>query len=405
MSIVDRYIFRRWLGAFGIALLATLGALVLIDLSDDLPDLLAFGVSAGDILRYYLLLLPSFTPVVLPIALMLSILLSLGALNQRNEIVALRASGLSLLRITRPLWGVGVVLTHVLFFLNIEWAPWSIETARRIYDSYDFQKQLSERPEAEVGVIDNLTFANPKAGRLWFMNRFSELTFEAKGLNIYQRNEAGRVIADYTANEAYFDDYAGHWVLKQGRATRFDAQGEQIFSLPFEDVQADRQALEEELSRWDVNSDTYRKKRRVLTELNRIWEAMQELDEPPGLMRTFKKRPKDLSLRELRQVIDTFSTQESKQLNAYRARYHSLLATPVSCLIVVALAIPFAVAGVHTGAMIGVAKTLGLLLVYFFITNLALILGKNNVLEPIIAAWLPNVLMPAVTVYLYRQAR
>ena len=226
MKTIDRYIVVHWLQAFGLALLATMGALLMEDLSDDLPDLLDVNIGAFDIIRYYLVLLPSFLPTVLPITILLSVLLSLGALHQKNQITALRASGFSLWQITRSIWMGGIVLAICFFFLNVQWVPWSVETARKIFESYEFKHQLKEKPAEEVGIINNLTFSNVKGRRLWFIGRFNEMTHEAYELSIYQKDSNDRITAHYSANEAFFEESAQHWVLKQGRFTQFSSEEE-----------------------------------------------------------------------------------------------------------------------------------------------------------------------------------
>ena len=65
----------------------TLGLLLMEDMYDDLPDLLAYGANFMDVAWYYLVLLPSFLPIVLPLALLISVLFSLGNLHRNNEII------------------------------------------------------------------------------------------------------------------------------------------------------------------------------------------------------------------------------------------------------------------------------------------------------------------------------
>ena len=103
VTLIDRYVFSEWVKAFSLTLGATLGILVLEDLYDDLPDFLGYGAGGSEILTYYLVLLPSFLPSVIPLSLLVSILFSLGGQHGRNEVIAMRACGLSLFRLSRSL--------------------------------------------------------------------------------------------------------------------------------------------------------------------------------------------------------------------------------------------------------------------------------------------------------------
>ena len=147
MTTFDRYIFSEWVKTFALAMGLTLGLLLMEDMYDDLPDLLAYGANIGDVAWYYRVLLPSFLPIVLPLALMISVLFSLGNLHRNNEIIAMRACGLSLYKLTRSLWTMVIVFTFLLFYLNAQLVPWSVEQSRKIWDNYAFAEQLTKKNE------------------------------------------------------------------------------------------------------------------------------------------------------------------------------------------------------------------------------------------------------------------
>ena len=72
----------------------------------------------------------------------------------------------------------------------------------------------------------------------------------------------------------------------------------------------------------------------------------------------------------------------------FAMRYHGTLASPMICLVVVAIAIPYAVVGGRVNPMIGVSKTLGLFVAYYFAAMILNALGASGTLPPVVAAWL-----------------
>jgi lipopolysaccharide export system permease protein len=392
VKLIDCHIVSEWLKVFVLCLGVTLGVVLLFDLSDDLPDLIGFNASIKAICRYYLVLIPSFLPAVLPLSLMVSILFSLGTLHRNNEIIAMRACGLSLFQITRSLWAAGVVISGVLFFLNAHWIPSSVESARKILESYDFKHQIEKEKTKEIpiGLIYNLSFYNEKEGRLWFMNSFSEATFEAYGLTIYQMDKQKNVITHFNANRAFFDEYKGHWVLKQSRIIRFE-KGKQIFSLSFDDLEKDCKELKQQNNR------------ERLENLQRIKEEIENFTEEPGMMKSLKKRPKDLSLFELKTLLDQLSFSSDSRINHYMIRYHTILANPFSCFIVVGIAIPFSIAAVRVNPMVGVCRSFGLFLLYFLVSTLCTLMGEVQIISPILAVWGPNTLALVFTFFLCKK--
>lgn len=347
----------------------TLGLLIMEDMYDDLSDLLTYGANIKEVAWYYLVLLPSFLPIVLPLALLISILFSLGSLHRNNEIIAMRACGLSLYRLTRSLWTMGIIFTIVLFYLNAQLVPWSVEQSRKIWDNYAFAEQLTNKDENNIGIIYNLSFYNHKEKRLWFMNRFSEYNYRGYGITVSILDGDRREITRLLANEGYYDDLDENWVFIKGRETIFDPKlGTPIRSLSF--------------------------KRKNLPYLN----------EEPELMNSLEKRPKDLSFFQLRKILDKISTKDDPRVNGYAVRYHTILANPFSCLIVMGLAIPYAVAGVRVNPMVGVSKSFGLFFAYYFMSSFCILLGEREIIEPFQAAWLPNIFMFLAAFFLYRKA-
>ncbi|MEM1223062.1 MAG: LptF/LptG family permease [Verrucomicrobiota bacterium] len=369
MSLIDRYIFKEWLVGFMLTLGVIVGILILQNMYDTLPDLLDTGADASSILFYYSLALPGYIPAVLPIAFLVSLLFSLGNLHRNNETTAIRAAGASMFRFTRSLWLAGVLLSAGLFYLTATVVPYTVEQARTFLDNLEFLAQEKTLDTKEVGLVYNLGFDNQKEGRLWFMNRFSERAWLGLGVNVYLRDSNGLERSRIAAREAYFDDTAAHWVFIDGRELLIDPQtGDPLRTLPFDE------------------------------------KVFEDFYEDPSLMLSLHKDPDELSLFELNRVIETVPPEENPAVHGYLVRYYSLLAAPFSCLVVVGIAVPFAVSGVRTNPMIGVSKSIGFLGVFYVLVSVATILGEREMIDAWLAAWLPNFVMLLISIWLYRKA-
>lgn len=369
VKTVDRYILREWLKIFGLSIAVTLGLLVLNDMYANFGDMMDFQAGLPQMLLYYAVLLPSFVPVVLPIALLLSLLFSLGNLHRNNEFVALRACGFSMGRITVTIWISAAVLSALLLLMNARVVPWSVEQSRRMWENMEFARLAETREEDRVGLTTALTFDNRRDNRLWFMNRFSELSYRGFGVNVHKLDAQRRELERIAAREAHFDDYREEWVFLEGRRLVMNPEdGEVIRSVPFDQLVDD------------------------------------DLHETPRTMILFSKRPRDLSLREIRQVLDLID-DENPQGAAFAVRYYGILAGAFSGLIIVGLAVPFATTGVRVNPMVGTSKALGLFLLYYLLENIARITGERELLHPIAAAWLPGAFMALLALWLLWRVR
>lgn len=367
MRLLDRYVFLEWLKAFAIAVMAMLGVLLLEDFQDDLGDYLDWGAGTVEILEYYAYLVPSLLPLIIPIGLLISILFTLGNLHRNNEITAMRASGMHLFRITRSLWLAGGLLSLLLLYLNASLVPFSVEQSRIIRDTWRMHYEAELFGPRQVGIVPLMAFDNERDHRLWFMNKFSEHTYEGFGVTVYERNEAGQEIRRVMGEEAYFDDTQGHWVFINGREILYDPNtGDAYRSVGF--------------THWPY----------------------QQFTEDPWLMKALNADPENLSLYEIRRLLAMASESHPRRAS-YEIREQRIMAQPLACLVMVGIAVPFAVAGVRVNPVVGVAKALGLFVVFFALEEICRILGAQSVMPLHWAIWLPFGLMLLVAMFLFRR--
>jgi lipopolysaccharide export system permease protein len=128
-------------------------------------------------------------------------------------------------------------------------------------------------------------------------------------------------------------------------------------------------------------------------------------NEDPRLMLLIDRKAVDLSAFELRRLINFFAADENPKGLPYAVRYFGLLADTFGPLIVIALAVPFAVSGVRVNPAVGVSKSIGLFFLYYILMNLATTFATKQVIDPMLAAWLPNLGMGAIALGLFTRLR
>ena len=368
MRLVDRHILAQWLQSFLATLAVTVGLLILERMYDTLPDLVGFGATYFQIVSYYASLIPGFFPIIIPLAILVSILLSLGTLRKNNEITALRAGGLSLWQITRTLWISGGLLSLLLFYLSAQVIPQTVVRSREMWDNLAYNRQLETKSSNDVGLLYNLTFFNAKDNRLWFINRFSQYTTMAYGVTVSELSPDGHERSRLIANQAYFDEYLGHWVMEEGRRITFDDK-----------------------SNDPVRSVAFTK------------ENLKQLTENPTLMQALEKKPNSLSLKELQTLIGQLPHHDDPRVNGYLVQYHSLLAAPLGCILVVGIALPFALGGNNRNPAASASQSVFFFFFYYLATRIFGLLGSREILSPLIAAWIPSLLMAGCIPLLFRR--
>ena len=371
LNTYDRHLLREWLTILGIVLAATVGLMLVQVLYDDFRTLRDLGARGMDMWMYFFVTMPSFMAFVLPLALLLSLLFVLGKLHRANEFTALRAAGVSLGRITAPIWVVGVLACGLAWWLNSTVVPWSVVASRELKDTLEFRRQSKVLKADRVGAIDSVAFNNQRAGRMWFFNRYNRVLHRGFGVTVSELDTRRRETTRWIAAEAARSDHGEGWIFKDGRELTFDPEsGELLGTTSF------------------------------------ARQVVSRFQEDPKLMLLIDTRPvRDLSFPELRLLIDYFEAENTAKVTPYAVRYYGLLADTLGPLIVIAIAIPFAVTGVRVNPAVGVSKSIILFLLYYVLTNVASSLATKQIVDPMLAAWLPNLGMVALAAWLFARLR
>ena len=370
MNTFDRYLLREWLKIIALVLAAMLGLLLVQVMYTDMIMLLERGAHLGDVAKYFAVTVPSFLSLLLPLTLLVSLLYTLGQMHRHHEFTALRAAGISLWRITAPVWVVGVLCCGLVGWLNSSVVPRSVEESRALLERLSFRKEEKTLPPDRIGSVASVAFDNRPAGRMWFLNRFSRFTQQGYGVTVSlldtRRREYTRLLA---AQAGRREDGPG-WVFLNGRVLTFDLEKGELV------------------------------KTEAFTRLVRT-----DFDEDPGLMLLIDRRPVDLSFFELRRLIAYLSATSNPNVTRYEVRYFGRLADILAPLIVIGLAVPFAVSGLRVNPAVGASKSIGLFLLYYALATLGGSLAVKGVLTPEMAAWLPSLGMAGLAVWLFARLR
>jgi lipopolysaccharide export system permease protein len=364
-----------------LVLAMTSGLLLIQVLYDKFQDLREIDASMLQIWEYIMVTIPSFLAVVLPIALLVSLLYALGKLHRANEFTAMRNAGVGFMRLTAPIWVVGILCCGLTWWLNNDIVPWSVERSEALFEHLKFHHESKSTRRDRVGLVYSVAFDNRTDGRFWFFNRYSRFNERGYGVIVSELDEQRRETRRLIAAEAWYDPLPGTvpspgqkpafgWVFKDGRELTFSPEtGETIGSKPF----AQRRA------------DNYH--------------------EDPQRMLLIDRRPTDLSFFQLRELITYLESEHSPKAVKYAVRYFGLIADTFAPLIVIAIAIPFAVTGVRVNPAVGTSKSIGLFVLYYLLTNIASSLATKQYVEPMYAAWLPHAGMATLAAWFFVRLR
>ena len=210
MALLDRYLFISLIRGGSPVLLGLLGLFGFIELAEQLEDVGKGTFSSLDALRIVAFSLPRIGIDVLPVTCLLGTIVGLGALANQSEITVMRAGGVSVRRLVRPLFVLlGVVIGSVALVQQ--------------YVIPDFERRaagLRAHALANTSVKEDEHWTRSESSLV----RVGDVRYGMVPLDIeiYEFADSGQVVRLTQAASA---DVLGpeEWLLHDATTTRFDA--------------------------------------------------------------------------------------------------------------------------------------------------------------------------------------
>jgi lipopolysaccharide export system permease protein len=375
MRLLDRYLLRELLVPLGFCLWGFLLLWVSSDLFANLGELQKQGMVARDIADYYLVKLPEFLVLVLPIALLLALLYALTNHARHQEITAMRAAGVSLWRIAVPYLGVGFLASVALFVVNECWVPSTDERAKAISKRH----QAPDPNAPGRNEYRNLYFDNTRDGRRWGVDLYNLDTGEMHGVRVYPMERDDSKPWELRAEQARRVDrvwtFYNVWVFKQIADTN---------APPVPTLQTNVLAVPEfSETLEEINSEI------------KITDSMT--------MRAAKKA--DVPIKDLVNYLRLHPHLDRSRQYWLYTKLEGRLAAPWTCVVVVLIAIPFGAAGGRRNVFVGVASSIVICFIYFVLLQVGLALGTSGRLPAWLAAWFPNLVFALVGLWMTARVR
>ena len=177
MKKLDRFILKSFIGPFVAILLVVVFILVMQFLWLYIDELVGKGLSFKVILEFLAWGSVTMLPLSLPLATLLASMMTLGTLGQNNELLAIKAAGVSLQRVLMPLGAACLVVSIGAFFVSNDLMPVAFN---KIYTLRDDIGKTKEEIKIPTG-----TFYNGIEGYILRVNERNDETGVMHGVMVY----------------------------------------------------------------------------------------------------------------------------------------------------------------------------------------------------------------------------
>ena len=356
-QLLDVYLLRSFIYYF---VVLTVGFILLFEVFtffELLDDIAQHRTGFLEIAQYFLYLGCYLFYQLAPLAALVAVLVTLGVMTKNNELVAFKASGLSLYRIALPLLLAGIFLAASLLVLDDTYLPYANQRQDAL------RNQIKGRPAQ--------TYYQPS--RQWIFGENAKIynyeLFDSDhelfgGLNVFELDPATfEIRRRIYAARAHWDGQQGLWILESGWIRDFD-HGQLTRYTPF------------------------------------LANALNELNEPPSYFNREVRQSYQMTWWELERYIGDLH-QAGFDVARLSVQLQKKLSFPLVAPIIILLAIPFSILVGTRGAVGGLALGVGIAIVYWAASALTEAMGAVGQLPPLLAAWAPDTVFAFLGIYFF----
>jgi LPS export ABC transporter permease LptG/LPS export ABC transporter permease LptF len=359
LRTLDRYILRKYMFIAGLAFASLLAVSAIVTFFEQIDNLYEHSKPMGLLLSYVAYRMPEFIHIGLPVLALTATLLTFGLLTKTNELTAMKACGVSVYRAVAPALAMSLLAGLLSFYLQERILPGSNRKAQEAWN------ELNDVPARTITVFNRRWVANKARDRFYHYQYFDPDKSAWSEIQM-------------------FDLDVEHWTIRRRLfAKRAELRGGTI-----------------------VLRDGWIREFRdaVPIAYDRFEEREIPLLDDKSLFFAETKAPAQMTYGELREHV-----REIKGLGFDARRLQVDLAVklafPWVALVMTLLGLPFAFAMGKRGALVGIAASLGIAVVYWVMLGVFRSLGYVGILNAPLAAWGPNIVFGLLGGWLFLRVR
>jgi LPS export ABC transporter permease LptG/LPS export ABC transporter permease LptF len=349
-GLLDRYISRIYIRMVGLSFLALLGLVYISTFIDRSDKLFKGQASTGMLASLLVYFTPQFVYYVIPIAALLSVLVTFGILSRTSELTVMKACGVSLYRLALPVVMISLVWSAVLFALEQEILGRANRRAAALDDRIRGREPRIFNPV-------NRRWVTGRDGSIYHYGYYDQRQKALTALSIYRVDPAAWRLASQTyANRAAFGTA---WIADTG---------------------------------WT----------QTLSSRPPVWRPFKNETlsvEPPDYFESESTEVELMTVPQLRRLVEELSSSGFNYIPP-AVELQKKLAFPFVTFVMTLLAVPFGVTTGRRGTLYGIGLGIVIALSYWVVSSVFVAVGKAGLLSPELAGWTPNIIVVACALYL-----
>ena len=358
MKLLDKYIARQYFTTYVFAGISFVTLFIVVSLIENLGSFIDKGIEAERIILYYWSLIPETILLTSPISSLLASLYITGRLSGSSELTAMKTAGAGMHQLLKPFLAVALLVS----FFNILNAGWLYPKAAALKNR--FETKYFDKTFENISSSKNLHILESR-NRILSIGSLDQKN--NTGLNISLETFDGPKIASrIDAKKISYNETLDRWILHETRTRVFSRNGMSY--------------------RLNPGNDT-------LT-----------LSLSATSLRDLSIQPDEMDIMQHYRYINEKREAGFSNLDRVIVKFHNKLALPLASVIVILTGVPLSARKKRSGLAIEFGISLFTGFIYLGLQRTLSTAGYRGLLDPVLAAWLPDLLFLALGIAIYTTA-
>ena len=353
MKLIDKYILKKFLGAFVFTVLIIVSVILVIDVTEKTDKFVKAGVSTGEILSYYLDFIPWIANFITPLTTFIATVFITAQMAGRTEIVAILSSGVSFRRMLLPYF-IGASAIATLSFVLTGWIIPNSNKSRLAFEIEHLKSKFyyNER-NIHLQVAPNTYL---------YMRSYNNQSNVGYNFTL-ERVEGTQLKEKLSANRISWDNNKEKWKLTTWKTLSIDS---------------------------------------ALETLDKGKEMDTTLAIHPSEFENNYRNYDGMTIDELNGEIDKLTLRGASNVEIYQVEKYSRFTSPFAILILTFMGVIVSSKKTRGGAgfQIALGFLLSFLFIIFFILSKSIAEAGN--MHPMLGVWIPNIVFGGISLLMYK---
>ena len=345
MKIFSRYICREFFKLFLICMIIFLSIYLVVDFFEKIDNFLSVNLGKLIIFKYFLFKIPFIITQMIPVAVLISVIILFCQMKKGNEITAIKASGIYLLKSFSYIFFIGAFMSILMFALSETIVPILSQKSNEIW-----AEKVENRGNTFFHESNHIWYKSKNA--IYWIRHFDRKTNTLYEPTFYFFDNNFHLIRRVDGQRGFWN--GSSWIIENGiMQERNDAGG--------------------------YDSKEFK-------------HLYLEIPEKPDTFRRNTLRPEDMSFSQMKKFALKVK-EEGYDNTRYLVEVNLKIAFPFICFVFTLIGIPVSLLVKKGGIPLAVTIGIGLCFAYMILLGFSRTVGISGALPPVLSVWLPNIIL------------